>query len=79
MENAITMNYLEIEGLKILKPKHFQNALAQKTMDDCLNCFNTWQNNAYLSPEQLRKMENDMVFYVTVAVVSEAFSPFLKK
>lgn len=42
-------------------------------MHDDFNCFNTWTNNTYLSPEQLKQMEDSMVFYVSLAVGTDMF------
>jgi len=63
----------DMNGLKKLRSNYLNDEKVQARMQDAFLCFNTWQNNAYLSPEQLMKMESDMIFYVTLAIVTDVF------
>ena len=73
--NSMTLQITQqnVETLKSLRKNHFKGGRNGERMFDDFRCFNTWQNNAYLSPEQLEKMEDNMVFYVTLAIVTELF------
>jgi hypothetical protein len=75
-----TLDIADIKNMRLYtKSEFFENTVLQDHIFDDMRCFNTWQSNSYLSPEQLDTMERTLTFLITMAIVSEVFSSFKNK